>query len=166
MDSECSFSWFEKFTNLHGGLVLLGNNKPCKIQGIRCVRFKFHDGIERIIQEVRFIPDLKRNLISLGELDRKGFLFRGENGMLEVMKDSRIIKRGVKKHLLYLLEGNVVVRPIASVSITDMSRIEMWYNRLRHVSETGLVELCKQGPLYGDKVVKLNLCEHCVYSKA
>ena len=34
------------------------------------------------------------------------------------------------------------------------------------MSERGLVELCKQGLLYGDKVEKLNFCEHCVYDKA
>ena len=54
---------------------------------------------------MRFVPDLKRNLLSLGELNKKGYLFRGENGTLEVMKDSRIVMRGVRKHGLYSLEG-------------------------------------------------------------
>lgn len=67
-----------------------------------------HDGIEKIIQDVRFVPNLKRNLVSLDKLDRKGYLFRGENGTLEVMKDSRIVMRGVRKHGLYSLEGEVI----------------------------------------------------------
>ena len=91
---------------------------------------------------MRFVPDLKRNLISLGELDRKGYLFRDENGTLEVMKDSRIVMRGVRKHGLYSLEGGVVAGSVASVSVRDMSRIELWHRRLGHVSERGLVELC------------------------
>ena len=55
MDSGCSFHmtpnkpWFEKFTELQGGSVLLGNNKPCKIQGIGSIRLKLYDGIENII---------------------------------------------------------------------------------------------------------------------
>ena len=82
MDSSCSFHmipnkpWFEKFTKLQGGSVLLGNNKPCKIQGIGSIRLKLHDWIEKIIQDVRFVLDLKRNLISLGELDRKKLSFQ------------------------------------------------------------------------------------------
>ena len=40
---------------------------------------------------MRFVLGLKRNLISLGELYRKGYLFRGENDTLEVMKDSRLV---------------------------------------------------------------------------
>ena len=109
MDSSCSFHmipnkpWFEKFTKLQGGSVLLGNNKPCKIQGIGSIRLKLHDGIEKIIQDVRFVPDLKRNLISLGELDRKGCLFRGENGTLEVIKDSRIVMKGCEETRLVLI---------------------------------------------------------------
>ena len=82
MDSGCSFhmtpnkSWFEKFIELQGGSMLLGNNKPCKIQGIGSIRLKLHDWIEKIIQDVRFVLDLKRNLISLGELDRKKLSFQ------------------------------------------------------------------------------------------
>jgi len=47
-----------------------------------------------------------------------------------------------------------------------MSRTKLWHRRLGHVSEKGLVERCKQGLLCGDKVEKLNFCEHCVYGKA
>jgi len=145
MDSGCSFHmtpnklWFEKFIELQGGSMLLGNNKPCKIQGIGSIKLKLHDGSEKIIQDVRFVPNLNRNLISLGKLDRKGYLFRGENGTLEVMKDSRIVMRGVRKHGLYSLKGEVVVGLVASVSVRDMSRIELWHRRLGHVSESGLV---------------------------
>ena len=145
--------------------MLLGNNKPRKIQGIGSIRLKLHDGIEKIIKDVRFVPNHKRNLILLGELDKKGYLFRGENDILEVMKDSRIITRGVRKHDLYSLEGKVVAGLIASGFVRDMSRIELWHRRLGHVSERGLVELSKQGMLCGDKVEKLNFCEHCVYGK-
>ena len=52
-------------------LVLLGDNKPCKIEGIGSIRFKFHDGAERILTEVRYVPEMKRNLISLDEFDKK-----------------------------------------------------------------------------------------------
>ena len=47
-----------------------------------------------------------------------------------------------------------------------MSRTELWHRRLGHVSEKGLVELCKQGLLCGDKVEKLNFSEYYVYDKA
>ena len=72
MDSSCSFhmtpnkGWFETLNEFDGGQVMLGNNKCCEIKGVGTVRIKFHDGIERVLSQVRYIPSLRRNLISLG----------------------------------------------------------------------------------------------------
>ena len=41
-----------------------------------------------------------------------------------------------------------------------------WHRRLAHVSERGLLELKKQGLLDGDKLRKLEFCEHCILGKA
>ncbi|WP_440588068.1 hypothetical protein, partial [Acinetobacter indicus] len=84
MDSGCSFhmtpndGWFESYGKVSGGEVLLGNNKSCKVMGIGTVRLTTHDGFERILTDVRHIPDLRRNLISLGMLDQHGFCWKGE----------------------------------------------------------------------------------------
>ena len=81
MDSGCTWHMtpnknvFEELCEQDGGSVLLGNNKACKIAGIGSVRFKLHDESIRLLTEVRYVPDLKRNLISLGEFDKKGYVF-------------------------------------------------------------------------------------------
>ena len=59
-------------------MVLLGNNRPCKVQGIGSVRIRFHSGAERVLTNVRYFPELKRNLISLEMLDELGFLIKIE----------------------------------------------------------------------------------------
>lgn len=41
----------------------------CKIIGIRTVQIVIHNGVERILTDVRHIPDLKKNLLSLRALD-------------------------------------------------------------------------------------------------
>ena len=75
MDSGCSWhmtpnkSWFKQFSNQADWLVLLGDNKPCKIEGIRSIRFKFHDRAVRFLIEVTYVPELKRNVISLRKFD-------------------------------------------------------------------------------------------------
>jgi len=90
-------------------LVLLGDNKPCKIKRFGSIRFKFHDGAERILTKVRYVPELKRNLISLGEFDRRGYVFRGEKGILNVVKDSMIVMREIMKNDLYFVDVEVVI---------------------------------------------------------
>ncbi|PON41343.1 Zinc finger, CCHC-type [Parasponia andersonii] len=104
MDSGCSFhmcptkSWFENLEKTDGGSVLLGNNKPCKVAGIGSVRIRMFDGMERILQQVRYVPELKRNLISLGMLDMNGYSFKAEHGSLKVSKGSLIVRKGIRKN--------------------------------------------------------------------
>jgi len=62
--------WFPEFTEPKRGLVLLGDKKPCKITKIGTIRCDMHDGIERVLEEVRFVPCLKRNLISFSEFEK------------------------------------------------------------------------------------------------
>ena len=67
-------AWFEDFKQEEGGLVFLGNNKPCQVKGIGLVMNRMHNGVEKVLTNVRFIPKLKRNLISLGALDELGYV--------------------------------------------------------------------------------------------
>lgn len=58
----------------------------CKIAGIRTIRIKVFDGAVRTISDVRYVPDLKRNLISLNTLYSKVYKYNGECGVLKVSK--------------------------------------------------------------------------------
>ncbi|KAL5557839.1 hypothetical protein UlMin_034050 [Ulmus minor] len=121
MDSGCSYhmtsngGWFEDYKEINGGQVLLGNNSPCKVIGIGSVRIKTHDGLERVLPDVRHVPELKRNLISLGMLDQHGFSWKGEKGLLKVSKGSLVVMKGVNDRSLYLLQGSTVIGMAATV---------------------------------------------------
>ena len=78
--------WFETFQSVKGGQVLLGNNKSCKIMGIGTVRIKQFDGVERILQQVRYILGLKRNPVSLGTLDARGYTYKALGGAIRIMR--------------------------------------------------------------------------------
>lgn len=92
LDSGCTFhtchtkSWFESIQESDQGLVILGNDKACKVKSIGSVKLRMHDGSYKILQQVRYVPDLKRNLISLGTLESNGHSFKSENGIMRVLK--------------------------------------------------------------------------------
>ena len=161
LDSGCSFhmtpnrDWFESFEQLKGGQFILRNNKCYEIKRIGTVRLKLHDGAERVLQEVRFIPGLKRNLISLGTLDQKGYSYKASGGVLKVSKGCMVVMKGVIESGIYVLQLSTV---IGSVSIAkedaDLNSL-IWPKRLGHVRDTGLLEFEKQDLLCGDKLVKL-----------
>nr|GEZ33770.1 retrovirus-related Pol polyprotein from transposon TNT 1-94 [Tanacetum cinerariifolium] len=79
MDSGGSFymtprrDFLFDFKEFNGGTVLLGDNRACAIIGIGNVRVQIKDCSSFVLENVRYIPELKRNLISLGTLDREGY---------------------------------------------------------------------------------------------
>lgn len=73
--------------------MLLGNNKACKIDDIGSIKLRLTYGTERILQEVRHVPELKRNLVSLVMLDSYGFSCRIEGGILKVTKGSLLMMK-------------------------------------------------------------------------
>ena len=62
---------FTDFRNLKSGAVVMGNDQPCRTMGIVTIRLKMFDGMVRELKEVRFVPPLKKNLISVGTLEAK-----------------------------------------------------------------------------------------------
>lgn len=55
------------------GSVILGNYHTFLVKGIETIKLKMHNGAVMILQDVWYIPKLKRKLIYLGMLEAKGF---------------------------------------------------------------------------------------------
>lgn len=45
--------------------TMLGNNNVCRIEGIGSIRIQNHKGDFKLLSQVRYIPHIQRNLISL-----------------------------------------------------------------------------------------------------
>lgn len=103
LDSGCLFhmtpnqEWFDSYKKVDAGKVLMGNNIACKVIGIGTVKVQLTDGSTKVFTEVRHVPELKRNLISLGMLDEAGCTFKGENGTLKISKGSLQLMKGIRK---------------------------------------------------------------------
>ena len=167
-DSACSFhicfrkEWFFNFTELDGGAVYLADNQPCKIAGIGSISLKNHDGSTRVLTDVRYIPKLEKNLISLGTLDSKGFTIILQNGILKVVSRALVVMRGIRRNNLYLYQGSTAVGTVATISevdkVAEMSRL--WHMRLGHAGEKSLQTLAMQGLLKGAKTCKLDFASN------
>ncbi|KAG8489761.1 hypothetical protein CXB51_017983 [Gossypium anomalum] len=133
LDSGCTFhmspnrDWFTTYEIVSEGVVLMGNNASCKIIGIGTIKVKIFDGVVRTLSDVRHVPELKINLISLSTLDSKGYRYTAESGGSTVT-------------------GDVAV---ASSSLSDDDITKLWHMRLGHMSENAMAELSKRGLLDG-----------------
>jgi len=112
--------WFASFEKLDGGLVSFGNGHTCQIEGIGTVRIKLFDEMIRELKDVRYVPQLNKNLVlvrALKEQDLRGTL--GE-GVFKMSSGSLVILKGNQRNNLYYLKGNVVTgNVVASKYLKD-----------------------------------------------
>ncbi|GKA87844.1 retrovirus-related pol polyprotein from transposon TNT 1-94 [Tanacetum coccineum] len=120
------------------------------VVGIGTIQIKMFDGTVRTLKDVRHVPELKKNLISLGTLDSIGCDYQGRGGVLKVSKGALVVMKGEKTNGLYLLKGSMITGVAGvSSSLTKLDTTKLWHMCLGHLSERGMVELYKRGLLYG-----------------
>ncbi|KAL6493219.1 hypothetical protein OROGR_032978 [Orobanche gracilis] len=154
LDSGCTFHMyphkglFTTFELVDSGVVLMGNDAQCKVAGIGTIQIKTHDDIVRTFSNVRYVPDLKRNLISLGTLESLGCRYSAKGGVLKVSKGALVLLKANRVGSLYVLQGSVVTGSAAvSSSMPHKDVTKLWHMRLGHMSEKDMHLLSKQGHL-------------------
>jgi hypothetical protein len=122
------------------------------------------DGVVRTLTEVRHVPSMSRNLISLSTLDMKGYKYTASDGVMKVTKGSLVVIKGdLKAENLYVLRG--ISGSANVVAAFDPETTKIWHMRFGHMSALGLAELSKRGLLDGCHADTLDFCEHCVFGK-
>ncbi|KAH0973974.1 hypothetical protein GBA52_015873 [Prunus armeniaca] len=173
LDTGCTFhmcavrEWFDTYKKVSNGEVLMGDDSSCPVKGIGTVQIRMFDGMIRVLGNIRYVPRLRKNLISLGTLDEAGYGYESKKRRVRVAKGSLVVMRGdLQPNKLYKLIGTTIVRG-ATVSVNQgiEDKTELWHHRLRHISQKGLQELHKQGMLEGVSSCKLDFCEYCVLGK-
>lgn len=149
------------------GAVRFGDVSTVKIHGKGSVQFTTNDGHECILKEVYFIPTLRNNIVSLGQLS--------ENGHKIVMKDDYLwIYNAANKLVLKVRKSaNRLYKVITKESkeVCMLTKAEenawLWHLRLGHVNFKSLSLMSKGNMARGlpDLVQLRELCEGCLLSK-
>jgi hypothetical protein len=169
LDFACSYHmcpnrmWFDTFKSCNAGTVLMGNDARCKAIGLGTIKVRMFDGIFRILTNVRYVPNLKKNLISLGTLDSLGYGYSVKD---RVMKITMIMK-GKKIGNLYKLLGDTVTSGAALSTSTEPNNDNtvLWHMQLGHLGERSIFELHKRNLLKGVKSCKLGFYKYYLYRK-
>ncbi|GJX62936.1 retrovirus-related pol polyprotein from transposon TNT 1-94, partial [Tanacetum coccineum] len=112
----------------------------CAIRGTRKVRVQMKYGSSFVLENVCYIPELKRKLISLGTLDREAYTMKLRNGR---------------------------VKGEASIGIQENESLaQMWHKCPGHISEAGLHELERREVLGNKGLGKLEFYENYVLVKS
>ena len=157
--------WFNTYRLVNSSYVLMGNDTSCKVVGIRNIRIKMFDGVVRTLCDVRHVPDLRKNLISLGTLDCNGFSYKSTSRVMKVSKCVMTVMKGQKlAGNIYKLLGTIIVGGVATAEFESDSTV-LWHMRLGHMGEHGMMKLHKRNLLKGIKTCKLDFCKYCVFGK-
>ena len=82
---------------------------------------KMFDGTFRVSIDDRYVPDLKKNLISLGTLDSKGYKVTIESSILNVIRGALVNMKGTRKRNLYFLDGSTIIGRVVVSNSSDGS---------------------------------------------
>lgn len=113
---------------------------------------------------MRFIPKLKRNLISLGTLDDVGFRIKVKGGQMKVYHESSVVFKVVEKNWIHVLLGNFICNNV--IASDNCSNVTMlWHRCLGHISFKDLHILNKNNCFGSVKIYDLEFCEHDIMGK-
>ena len=115
----------------------MGNDVVCKTVGIGNICMSMFDGQVRTLTNVQHVPDLKKNLLTFGALEARGYKCSGADGEIKVTRDSMMILKRERTTNLYKLTGRIIVG-VASAATEKEDSIRRWHMRLAHMSERGL----------------------------
>ena len=142
----------------------MGNDHACRIHGIGSVRICMDSGMVIRLIDVRHIPDVTSNLISLGTLEARGCEYMARDGYLDVLEEGTVIMRAKRVDSLYLLEGKTIAGTV-QVASSPAELTRLWHTRLGHMGKKAM-DILRKKNLLPLMQVQLDFCEHCVYGKS
>ena len=167
LDSGASFhatpcqEIMENYVSGDFGKVHLADDETLKIVGKGDIRLKLQNQTTWKLQGVRHVPGLRRNLISVGQLDGEGYCTTFSGHEWKITKGALVIARGKKTGTLYVTSN---LENIVAVADAD-GKSNLWHQRLGHMSEKGMKTLLSKGKLPDLKNVDVGLCEDCIFGK-
>lgn len=149
------------------GEVRFGDGSTVNIEGKGSIIFNCKNGEKRRLQEVYYIPSLRNNIISLGQLSEEGnkIVLQGEYLWVNDKQGKLLmkVKRAVNRLYKIDIEDS---RPICL--LTKAEEISwLWHSRLGHVNFAALALMSRENMAHGlPKIVQpKKVCEGCLMSK-
>lgn len=162
--------WFSKLEPVQRQeTVKVANNKIIQVVGVGVIDVEaFVDGkwVDRQITDVYYIPELRRNLLSVGALLKRGFRMVYENDSCEIRSRSNDITAvGQMKNGLFHMK--IRVKKQQECNSATVNDTKLWHERLGHLNLQSLKETDKLNAVSGMQINHSTefFCEACEYGK-
>jgi len=147
LDTGCSNhmtghrEWFVNIDDKVKRKIKFANNSSITVEGIRKVMIQRKDGQHSFINDVLYVPNMKNNLLSLGQLLEKGYSMQMEDSQLKMLDSNRrlILKAPLSRNRIFKIGIQIVEFQCLAASISDESW--MWHHMFGHLNFRSLSEL-------------------------
>lgn len=154
-----------KLVVFEGNKVMMGNNTHCIVKGMGKITIDNEDGSSVTLSNVRYMPEMGRNLISYGQLEQSGCSYTGKGYMVHFYKGGRKVLTGKYNNGLYYLQGTIR-QPGANSVKESNDHTKKWHKRLAHMNIRSMKHLVSKGYLKKEEIGELGCCEGCAMGKA
>ncbi|KAJ0040709.1 hypothetical protein Pint_28005 [Pistacia integerrima] len=174
LDSGCSNhmsgnkEWFTNIDDQCCHSVKLGNDTKMAVIGRGNVKFHVN-GITQVITDVYYVPKLKNNLLSIGQLQEKGAAILIKDGVCGVYHPRKglIMQTPMSTNRMFV----ILVTKMPTISTCFQTVFEdnthLWHCHYGHLSFKGLKTLQQKEMVKGLPAMTLpsKLCKDCMVSK-
>ncbi|KAG7598707.1 Zinc finger CCHC-type superfamily [Arabidopsis suecica] len=176
LDSGCSNHMTgskEWFSDLEEGInrtVKLGNDTRMSVVGKGSVKVQI-SGITQVIPDVYYVPELKNNLLSLGQLQERGLAILIRDGTCKVYHPSKgaIMETNMSGNRMFFLLATKSQKNSLCLQAEDVSEKEMnlWHCRFGHLNQEALKLLSQKEMVIGLPNLKptKEICAVCMVGK-
>lgn len=160
-------SMFVEINEAATGDVSFGDDSKIPVKGKGKILIRLKNGSHQFISNVYYVPNMKNNILSLGQLLEKGYDIHLKEHSL-FLRDCRhnlIAKVPMSKNRMFLLNIQNDVAKCLKACYTDSSWL--WHLRFGHLNFDGLERLAKKEMVRGLPSINHpdQLCEGCLIGK-
>ncbi|CAD7080035.1 unnamed protein product [Hermetia illucens] len=166
------WDWYSEFESSSGESISLGGNGVCEVTGTCTVlidRLVNGKWCKARIENVLYVPKIRKNLFSVGVCTDKGFdvLFKGK--LVTINLDGEAFDVGVQQdNQIYRMLFKVRKPSVAREANVSTVNLRVWHERMGHVNNKVLREMAQKGLIRGVKLADIDnfFCESCAFGKA
>ncbi|KAL8124006.1 hypothetical protein AgCh_011855 [Apium graveolens] len=160
----------EKFARLDEnvtGQVHFRDGTTVKIEEKETVIMMCKNGEERLLHDVYYIPNLRNNIVSLGQMSEDGneVVLRGEYLWVRDKDDQLLMKVKRLPNHLYKIVIETKIQECFLNKVDEIARL--WHRRLGHVNYQEIHLMSKETMVKGLPKIKMSsgVCDGCLMSK-